>query len=143
MVEGESLGHDEVVRQISFTKGAKMKPEIQGTEFGRITVANEVCEHDIVIRLNGNVEKRRKRLSKEKYGTSHTVSLDEAQHIFDEGAQRLIIGTGQYGNVKLSEEAEGYFQKNGCSVDLLPAPEAMKAWNDAEGKTIGMFHVTC
>ena len=120
-----------------------MKPEIQGTEFGKITVDNEVYDHDIVIRLGGEVKKRKKKLSKAIYGNSHTVSLDEAKHILDEGAQRLIVGTGQYDNVRLSEEAGEYFQEQGCSVDLFPTPEALKAWNQAEGKTIGMFHVTC
>jgi len=43
----------------------------------------------------------------------------------------------------LSEEAEGYFKKKGCSVDLHPTPEAIQVWNEAEGKVIGMFHVTC
>ncbi len=120
-----------------------MKPIIEGTEFGSITVAGEVYDHDIVIRLGGKVEKRNKKLSKEQSGTSHVVSLDEAKHIFDQGAERLIVGTGQYGALKLSEEAERCFKDHGCSVELHPTPQAVQAWNEAEGKTIGMFHVTC
>jgi hypothetical protein len=89
------------------------------------------------------VKKRKKKLSKEQSGTSHIVSLDEAKHIFDEGAERLIVGTGQYGALKLSEEAERYFKDHGCSVELHPTPQAVQSWNEAEGKTIGMFHVTC
>jgi hypothetical protein len=61
-----------------------MQPHIQNTEFGFITLDGEELDHDIVIRLSGNVKKRKKKLSKEKYGTSHTVSLAEAEHIFDE-----------------------------------------------------------
>lgn len=120
-----------------------MEPHIEKTEFGSITVDGEVYEHDIVIRLSGKIKKRKKKLSKQYYGTSHTVSLDEAKHILDEGAERLIIGAGQYDSVRLSEEAEGYFKKKDCSVDLHPTPEAIQVWNEAEGKTIGMFHVTC
>jgi hypothetical protein len=120
-----------------------MQPIIQGTEFGSITVDDEVYDHDIVIHLDGKVKKRKKRLSKEQYGTSHTVSLAQAEHIYDDGAERLVIGTGQYGNVKLSDEAESYFKGKACSVELSPTPDAVKAWNEAEGKTIGMFHVTC
>ena len=52
-----------------------MQPTIQGTEFGSITVDDEVYDHDIVIRLSGKVKKRKKKLSKEQHGTSHTVSL--------------------------------------------------------------------
>ena len=120
-----------------------MQPHIQNTEFGSITVDDEVLDHDIVIRLSGKVKKRKKKLSKEQYGSSHTVSLAEAEHIFDDGAERLVIGSGQYGNVKLSKEAEHYFNEKGCSVDVRPTPEAIRVWNEAEGKTISMFHVTC
>ena len=123
--------------------GEIMEPIIQNTEFGSITVGGEVYEHDVVIRLSGKVKKRKKKLSKQKYGSSHTASLDEAKHILDEGAKRLIIGTGQYGTLKLSNEAEKYFKKHGCSVELLPTPQAVELWNKAKGKTIGMFHITC
>jgi len=120
-----------------------MEPTIQGTEFGSITVAGEVYDHDIVIRLGGEVKRRKKQLSKEQSGTFRVVSLDEAKHILDEGAERLIVGTGQYGALNLSEKAERYFKDNGCSIELHPTFQAVQAWNEAEGKTVGMFHVTC
>ena len=74
-----------------------MKPRIDGTTFGSITVDGETFDHDIVIRLSGKVKKRKKKLSKERYGTSHTVSVEEAEHIYDDGAERVIVGTGQHG----------------------------------------------
>ena len=120
-----------------------MKPSIDGTEFGSITISGELYEHDVVIRLSGKVKKRKKKLSKAKYGTSHKVSLEEAEHIFEAGAKRLILGSGQSGSVELSGEAAEYFQKNGCSVQLLPTPQAIAVWNAAKGAVIGMFHVTC
>jgi hypothetical protein len=120
-----------------------VKPSIEGTKFGSITVSGELYEHDIVISLSGKVKKRKKKLSKAKFGTSHLVSLDEAENIFDVGAQRLIVGTGQTGLVELSKEAADFFRQKGCSVQLLPTPRAVKVWNDAEGAVIGMFHVTC
>jgi hypothetical protein len=120
-----------------------MRPSIDTTEFGSITISGKLYEHDVVIRLSGKIEKRKKKLSKTKYGTSHKVSLEEAEYIFDMGAKQLILGTGQGGNVKLSTEAANYFQENACSVQLLPTPQAIIAWNDAKGAVIGMFHVTC
>ncbi len=120
-----------------------MKPRIDKTKFGSITIAGERYEHDVIIRLNGDVKKRKKKLSKEVYGTSHTISLAEARHVYEKGAERLIIGTGQVGMVELSKEAADYFAGQGCRVDLLPTGEAIKAWNEAEGAVIGLFHVTC
>jgi hypothetical protein len=120
-----------------------MKPTIDETRFGSITVDGETYDHDIVIRLRGEVKKRKKKLSKARYGTSHTVSVEEAQHIHDDGAERAIIGTGQHGVLTLSEEAEAFFRDHGCSVQALPTPDAVKAWNEDEGQVIAMFHVTC
>jgi hypothetical protein len=45
--------------------------------------------------------------------------------------------------VKLSDAAADYFQRQKCSVELLPTPQAIRAWNEAEGATLGLFHVTC
>ena len=45
--------------------------------------------------------------------------------------------------VKLSDEAAGFFKQKGCTVELLPTPAAIRAWNDARSAVIGLFHVTC
>jgi hypothetical protein len=120
-----------------------MEPKIDRTTFGSITVDGQVFKRDIIIRLSGKVKKRKKKLSKAVYGTSHTISLDEAKHVYQKGARRLVVGAGQFGLVELSDEAAEYLEKQGCEVDLLPMKEALTAWNEAEGAVIGLFHVTC
>jgi hypothetical protein len=122
-----------------------MKPKIEKTSFGKITVGDETYKHDIVIRLDRQVHKRRKKLSKKIYGTSHTISLAEAQDVYEPGAKRLIVGTGQLGLVGLSDEASAFFEAQGCDVILRPTPEALEIWNKSKGKgkTVGLFHVTC
>ena len=100
-------------------------------------------KRDVIIRLSGKVKKRKKKLSKAVYGTSHTISLEEAKHIYQKGAGRLIIGGGQFSMVSLSDEAAGYFKRKKCQVDVLPTKKAIKAWNKAEGAVIGLFHVAC
>ena len=120
-----------------------MKPKINSTSFGSITVRGKTFNYDILIRLDGQVEKRRKKLSKKLYGTSHKISLEEAKYIHEKGAEKLIMGTGQTGYVELSKKAEKYFKEKDCKVKLLPTPEAIKIWNKSKGKNIAMFHVTC
>ena len=120
-----------------------MKPKIDSTVFGSITIEGKKIEHDVVIRLDGDVEKRKKKLSKALYGTSHTISLDEAKHIYQDGTEHLIVGSGQYGLVTLSEEATDFFRQKGCRVEALPTSDALQAWNNARGAVIGLFHVTC
>ena len=120
-----------------------MQPRIDRTQFGSVTIDGKVFEHDVLIRLGGQVEKRKKKLSKAVYGTSHTISLAEAKHVYQKGAARLLIGAGQNGTVGLSEEAASYFQHHRCQVELLPTPEVIPVWNQAEGAVIAMLHVTC
>ncbi|MBI2431867.1 MAG: hypothetical protein HYV26_03240 [Candidatus Hydrogenedentes bacterium] len=120
-----------------------MKPTIDSTEFGSITIEGQRFEHDVLIRPSGKIKKRKKKLSKKFYGTSHTISQEEAEYIYGKGARELIIGTGQEGNVHLSAEAEDFFREHECRVTLSPTPEAITAWNDASLRTAGLFHVTC
>jgi len=63
-----------------------MKPRIDGTRFGSII-----------------------------YGTSHTISLQEAKYVYERatGADCLIVGSGQFGNVELSPEATAYVKRRG------------------------------
>lgn len=120
-----------------------MKPLIDKTKFGSITVNGEKYEHDILIRLDGKVEKRKKKLSKEVFGTSHIISLAEAKYVYEEGATRLVIGSGQTGMVKLSDEADEFLKEKQCQVELLPTPEAIQYWNSLKNPAIGLFHITC
>ena len=120
-----------------------MKPAIGDTGFGYISVDGSKIERDIVIRLSGKIKKRNKRLSETIYGTSHIVSLEEAKHVYQDGAERLIIGSGQEGRLKLSTKAVEYFKKKECKVNLQPTSKAIKYWEKAKGAVIGLFHVTC
>jgi hypothetical protein len=92
---------------------------------------------------NGEVVKRKKKLSKKYYGTSHVLSKDEAKFVFESGCEQLILGSGQMGNVHLSPEAEAYFAKKGCKVLLQPTSDAIHVFNRSHAKKIGLFHVTC
>jgi hypothetical protein len=118
-------------------------PTIESTGFGYIVVEGRRIENDIVIGLSGKATKRRKKLSKATYGTSHIVSRDEAEQVYEDCAERIIIGSGQYGRLSLSQEASEYFEKRNCVVELFSTPEAIQHWNEAKGSVIGLFHVTC
>ncbi len=118
--------------------------KIDATEFGSITIGGKTYDHDVLVRLSGEVVKRKKKLSKKIYGTSHTISQDEARFVYEKGCRDLIVGTGQYGNVRLSPEAAEFFAKKRCRVIAEPTPEAVKRFNSSsKAKKIGLFHVTC
>ncbi|MET7395153.1 MTH938/NDUFAF3 family protein [Dactylosporangium sp. NPDC005572] len=122
-----------------------MRPHIDGTSFGSITVNGTVFEHDVIIRPDGHVKKRKKKLSSAVYGTSHTISRQEARYVYKQatGADRLIVGSGQNGNVELSPEAAHYLKRRNVRIVLLPTPKVIGVWNRTKGTAVGLFHVTC
>src|SRR5258708_26033093 len=111
--------------------------------FGGNTIDGTTYEHDVVVRLSGEVVKRRKKLSKKLYGTSHVLSKDEAKFLFEKGCDQVVIGSGQMGNVQLSPEAEAYFERKSCVVLLNPTPQPIRMFNRSRARRIGLFHVTC
>jgi hypothetical protein len=70
--------------------------EIENTTFGSITVDGKTYEHDVLIRLSGEVVKRKKKLSKKYYGTSHVLSKDEAKFVFEGGATSLLLARAKW-----------------------------------------------
>jgi hypothetical protein len=117
--------------------------KINSTIFGAITIDGKTYQHDVVVRHSGEVVKRKKKLSRKLYGTSHVLSKDEAKFLFEKGCDQVVIGSGQMGNVHLSPEAEAYFETKGCEVVLKPTPEAIRMFNHLRAKRSGLFHVTC
>ena len=113
--------------------------EIERTTFGTITIDGKTYEHDVIIRLSGEVARRKKKLSKKYYGTSHVLSKDEAKFVFEKGCEQLVLGSGQMGNVHLSPEAEAYFAKKGCTVLLQPTPKAIRTFNDSHARRSAFF----
>ena len=95
-----------------------MKPTIDHTDFGSITIDQVVYDHDILITLSGEIKKRKKKLSKKVFGTSHILSREEARYIYETGTDSIIIGSGQNGQMTLSDEAAKYFHKKKCQVSL-------------------------
>jgi len=87
--------------------------KVDSTEFGSITIDGTTYPHDVLIRLSGEIKKRKKRLS----------CLNDS--------------------VRLSPEAAEFFTRKHCEVLDEPTPQALAAFNRAKGRKIGLFHVTC
>lgn len=116
---------------------------IERSEFGNITIDGETYPHDVIISLSGKIRKRKKKLSKKQYGTSHIISKTEAKAVFEKGCALIIVGSGQEGQVRLSPEASAYLAKKGCTVVVQPTQEAIRRFNQSTAKKIGLIHVTC
>ncbi|MFC2086242.1 Mth938-like domain-containing protein [Bacteroidota bacterium] len=120
-----------------------MKPLIDSTSFGIITINNKSYDHDVVIKSSGDVLKRKKKLSKKIYGTSHKVSKEEIEFVLEAKTSAIIIGSGQYGVLEISDEAKKVLNKLDVDIHIDKTPQACNFWNSFKGKAVGLFHITC
>ena len=120
-----------------------MPAKIEKSAFGMIQINGQKYKYDVVITLQNGIRKRKKKLSKSLYGTSHIISLDEAHDLFETGLQKLLIGSGVFDSVRLSDEAALFFKNKEVSVDIYATPKAADRWNASTEYQVALFHITC
>jgi Uncharacterized conserved protein len=113
------------------------------TGFGWIEIGDHRYDHDIIIHTDGTVTKRKKKLSKpmkEEFG--HTpLSHEELAVLKDEGPEIIYIGTGQYGDLPLTPEAEELLES--FHSVLRPTPDILPEIEGERKKFLAIIHVTC
>ncbi len=113
--------------------------EIKATGFGWIETDRARFDTDIIIYPDGQIESRYRHLR----GDNHTVSKEEVQRVLAGTSAALVIGTGQYGALRLAPEAEKFLKENAITCHIAPTPEALKIYNSTTGTKAAIFHVTC
>jgi glucokinase len=118
-------------------------PKLGKAGFGTIVVGKKEIANDIYIHPDGKVAKRKKKSAREKYGTSHVIDREELERVFRDEPCALIIGAGFNGMARVADDARAWLDELGVEWRLLPTPEAVEAYNAAEGPKALLLHVTC
>jgi len=113
------------------------------TAFGWVEVDGIRYDHDIVIHTDKSVDKRSKKKSKkyrQQYG--HTpLSDNELNFVKKEKPEVVFIGTGQYGDLPVTKDAQKILSKYNTVV--LPTPEIVERLRDEGRPFSAVLHVTC
>ena len=112
---------------------------IEATGFGWIQIDNRRYNHDVIIYTDGKIENRYKNFK----WTSHSFTLEEAMKVTKDEPEVLVIGTGQYGLLKPSNEAINYLKKRKIELLIDKTPKAIHVFNRIEKRKCALFHVTC
>jgi hypothetical protein len=109
--------------------------------FGFVEIDGNRYEHDVIID-RGEIQKRKKKPSKkfrEQFG--HTpLSIEEK---IPWKCQRLVVGTGAYGNLPVMEEVKEEAQRRKIELLAVPTAEAIKLLEQDDKGTNAIVHVTC
>ena len=143
LIRGDVTGRAVGEAARSSEEQAAAGPHIDAVAFGSVTVSGEELPHDIVIRANGKVAKRKKKRARSKYGTSHVIDEKELQQVCKGEPRTVIIGQGFHSMVRLTDDAQEYLNSLAAAWQLLPTPDAVEAYNDAQDPKALLLHVTC
>ena len=74
----------------------------------------------------------------------HLLQLEDVLSIVEANPKLVVIGTGYYGCMNISEEVKTELKSRGIELIAANSPEAVKLFNqNSEPRKIGAFHLTC
>jgi hypothetical protein len=113
------------------------------SQFGWIEIDNIRYDHDVIIHADRSVTKRSKKKSKElKSSYGHTpLSGYELEFLESEKPEIVYVGTGQYGDLPLTPDAEKVLSR--YETVIRPTPEILDALKKEHRSFNAIIHVTC
>lgn len=112
---------------------------IEKYSFGKIVVNGVTYTDDIKI-IKGTVVPDWWRKS------GHQVGMDDVKDILDSDTDIFVIGTGEYGLVKLTSSLREHCKNNGIELIEKKTSKSIQIFNQLhrEGKKVSAgFHLTC
>ncbi len=115
-------------------------------KFGSITIDGKTYNHDVEVRWTGEVLPWLR-------AESHVINIDDVKRAIEQNPETIIIGIGESGVAKVTEEAKKEILSRGIGLIIDPTEQATRTFNirkedsqEEEGKpekVIGLFHLTC
>jgi len=112
---------------------------IEAYGFGSMTVMGQKHRNDLKIidrEVVGNWWRKE----------GHAIYAEDIDDILYSTAEILVVGTGAYGGMKLTEEATRAIKGRGIELVAVPTKEAVTIFNTLHGqgkRVAGAFHLTC
>ena len=113
--------------------------KIDSTKFGSITIDGIEYAGDVIVTWEGKVKEAETQ-------TRHVIAKKEFFDLLFERPDTIVIGTGQYGVMEVSDDVEKFAKGKKIRVVAEPTPQAIERFNHfaASGKhVVAYMHVTC
>jgi hypothetical protein len=112
-------------------------PRIEEYGFGHVTVDGRVETKDVIVLPERVVRGWWRR-------DGHGFVLDDLDEVLDELPERLLVGTGAYGQMHPDSGTLATLRARGIQVEVLPTGEAVARYGQLDPqKTAAALHLTC
>jgi len=117
--------------------GGESMSRLEGYRFGRLVVDGEEQTRDVIV-LPDRV------LTNWWRAEGHRLALADLGAVIDELPERLVVGTGAYGQMRPDPEALERLPLRGIEVEALPTAEAVRRYGELDPRhTAAALHLTC
>ena len=113
--------------------------EIGSYHFGRITIDKRDYDKDVVLVPPDVIAPWWRQ-------QGHRLGVADLQSVFAYKPETLVIGTGAYGAMEVTEETKRELRDAAVQIEVLPTPAACDRFNAlvAEGRRVAAaLHLTC
>lgn len=117
-----------------------MKLRIDGYSFGRMTVGGMEFTSDLVIHSDGHIQDNWRRTR------GHSLVPDDITTVLDAAPEKLVIGTGASGMMRVSESVVELCKNRRIEVEVCRTATAVTRFNEVveAGRVVAAcFHLTC
>jgi glucokinase len=118
-------------------------PLINYSTFGEVSLDGDVYKHDVYIRGDGKVKRRKLGGVRARHGSSHKIGPQELDKVCRGNPKLVIVGMGHSGLATLTPEGEAYLRRRGIDFRALPNAKAVKLYNGTTTRKAAVIHVTC
>lgn len=117
-----------------------MKFKINGYSFGKMIVGERAFTSDLIIHPDGRIQDNWRRTQ------GHLLLPDDITTVLDPTLDKLVIGTGSSGMMKVSGEVLELCKNSGIEIEVFHTAKAVERFNEAveaDTAVAGCFHLTC
>ena len=109
---------------------------INSYSFGEITVNKKIFSSDLIIfdnKISTNWWRKK----------GHFIHKEDLEEVFKYNPDTLIIGTGKYGKMKVSDNIIDELNNYNIKVIVRKTDKAVNLFNKTKGKKTAALHLTC
>jgi glucokinase len=116
-------------------------PQIDWIGEGEVQVNGKRYVQDIIVRADGSVKKRGKKISVKAHGSGHLVGVEEVKSVCRGEPRKLIVGNGSEELLEVGPDAVKWLKKQGIVLIYKSSPQAIEDYRLSRGPRALLLHV--
>lgn len=116
-------------------------PQVEWLGAGEVQINGKRYTQDVLIRADGKVRKRPKKLAKRSSSGGNVLSIEEANAAIKGNARALLVGTSTEHGLSVPEDVRSWLTKHDIRLLVAPGPQAVIEFKKLRGPRALLLHL--